>query len=209
MLDESYDTIVIGDGPGDNTAEMARKYSQVVELPYNIGIGGAVQTGFRYAHQNNYDFCIQIDGDGQHIPSEIIKLLQYQRQTNHDITIGSRFLNKVSFQSTWARRFGSRVISTVMNLLFVNCHITDPTSGMRLMNRDAIRIFSKHYPLDFPEPVSLAWALELKMSIGETSVRMRPREYGESSISTLKSFSYMFRVLGSILLCKIMPQVIE
>ncbi len=201
-LDNCYDTIVIDDGSDDNTAEKAKKHSPVIQLLHNLGIGSAVQTGIRYAYRNNYDFCIQIDGDGQHIPDEIAKLLKHQEETNNAITVGTRFLENPSLRSTWARYFGNKVISLILNRLFVDCRITDPTSGMRLMNLNAMSFFSRQYPLDFPEPISLAWALKRKMGIGETPVKMRPRKYGRSSISLLKSFSYMFRVSALILVCR-------
>ncbi len=201
-LGEGYDIIVIDDGSHDSTSKIASAYAPVVQLLDNLGIGGAVQTGIKYAYQNDYDFCVQIDGDGQHLPCEVVKLIKHQQETDQAIIIGSRYIDNASFQSSWARRFGSRIIAWELNRFFSNCHITDPTSGMRLMNREAIQFFFNQYPYDFPEPISLAWALKRGISVGEISVKMRSRKYGMSSISTFQSFSYMFRVLSYILVCK-------
>ena len=199
---DNYSTIVIDDGSADNTATIAGKWSPVVRLVRNLGIGGAVQTGIKYAFQHDFDFCVQIDGDGQHPPQEVRKLIKHYRQHKNAITIGSRYINNDSFRSTWARRLGSKLIAGSLNTLFDQCHVSDPTSGMRLMDRDAIDFFARRYPHDYPEPISLAWALKQGLSVGETPVKMRPREHGESSILGLKSVAYMVRVLGYVLLAR-------
>lgn len=200
---KGYDTIVIDDGSIDSTYEIARQFSPAVRLLKNIGIGGAVQTGIKYAYSNGFDFCVQIDGDGQHQPDEIEKLLEAYKNKPRSIIIGSRYLENDSFQSTWARRFGSRAIAKALNTLFTQCSITDPTSGMRLLDRNVIEFFAKHYPYDYPEPISLAWALKEGFTVGETQVKMRKRMYGKSSIIGIKPISYMLRVLGYILLARL------
>ncbi len=201
---QGYETIVIDDGSRDETYNVARRLSPTVKLLRNLGIGGAVQTGIKYAFSNGFDFCVQLDGDGQHPPSEVAKLLQAYGKEPRSIIIGSRYLQHDTFRSTWARRFGGQAIAWALNTLFSQCHITDPTSGMRLMDREAIAFFANHYPHDFPEPISLAWALKEGFTVGEISAQMRAREHGSSSIIGLKPIIYMLRVLGYIALARLM-----
>lgn len=201
---QGYETIVIDDGSQDATYKIARQFSPAVQLLRNLGIGGAVKTGFKYAHGKGFDFCVQIDGDGQHHPGEISKLLRAYQEKPRSIIIGSRYLQNDTFRSTYARRFGGRVIAKTLNALFPLCSVTDPTSGMRLMDRKVIEFFAKHYPHDFPEPISLAWALKMGFTVGEIHVKMRTRMHGKSSIGGLKPISYMFRVLGYIVLARFM-----
>ncbi|MCX7090645.1 MAG: glycosyltransferase family 2 protein [Legionellales bacterium] len=195
--------IVIDDGSSDATYDIASKRALTIKLLKNLGIGGAVQTGIKYAAENDFDFCIQIDGDGQHPPSEISKLLKSHQNDPYAMIIGSHYLCNESFRSTFSRRFGGKVISQIIHVLFRRARITDPTSGMRLMDRRAIRFFAKHYPLDYPEPISLAWALKSGLDVGECAVKMRSRNKGESSIHGWKPLVYMFRVLGYITLARI------
>jgi glycosyltransferase involved in cell wall biosynthesis len=201
---QGYETIVIDDGSQDKTYQIARHLSPTVKLLRNLGIGGAVQTGIKYAQSNGFDFCIQIDGDGQHPPSEVAKLLKAYQEKPHSIIIGSRYLRHDTFRSTWARRFGGQSIAWSLNYLFQKCAVTDPTSGMRLMDRKAINFFAEHYPHDFPEPISLAWALKESFSVGEVPVQMRAREHGNSSIIGLKPIIYMLRVLGYLVLARLL-----
>lgn len=197
-----FDTIVIDDGSIDDTYQVACQRSPTVRLIRNLGIGGAVQTGIKYARDKGYDFCVQIDGDGQHPPGEVSRLLQAYLANPRSILIGSRYLKRNTFQSTWARRFGGRTIAWALNSLFGQQAITDPTSGMRLMDRKAIEFFARHYPHDFPEPISLAWALKEGLTVGEVAVQMRSRQHGNSSISGLKPIFYMIRVLGYIVIAR-------
>ena len=200
---QDYETIVVDDGSSDTTYQMANELSPAIKLLRNLGIGGAVQTGLKYGQNNDFDFCVQIDGDGQHPPSEVSKLLQAYLEIPNSIIIGSRYLNHDTFRSTLARRVGGQAIAGALNILFTHCKITDPTSGMRLMDRKAIKFFAKHYPHDFPEPISLAWALKEGLSVSEVPVQMRERAHGDSSIIGLKSLAYMLRVLGYILLTRL------
>lgn len=200
---ECYATIVVDDGSSDATYDTAVQLSPVIRLLRNLGIGGAVQTGIKYAAANNYDFCVQIDGDGQHPPSEIAKLLNAYQKSPCSIIVGSRYLCNDSFRSSFARRFGGQAIAWSLNTLFRRCNISDPTSGMRLMDRHAIKFFSHSYPHDFPEPISLAWALRQELSVGECAVKMRSRTHGQSSIAGWKRLAYMFRVLGYVALTRL------
>jgi glycosyltransferase involved in cell wall biosynthesis len=194
---------VIDDGSWDATCAVAAAHSPVARLPQNLGIGGAVQTGIKYAARQNFDFCVQIDGDGQHDPRAIETLLDAYRKHPANITIGSRFIDRSGFCSTRLRRAGIRLIVLALEALFHGGRITDPTSGMRLFDRAAIAFFAKSYPTDFPEPISLAWAMRAGLTVSEVPVEMRARETGVSSIDGLKSASYMIRVLGYILLARL------
>jgi glycosyltransferase involved in cell wall biosynthesis len=198
-----YHTLVVDDGSSDATSAIASARSPVARLTQNLGIGGAVQTGIKYAARQDFDFCIQIDGDGQHDPREIERLLDAYARRPANITIGSRFIDSTGFCSTRMRRAGIKLIARALNTLFAGGRITDPTSGMRLLDRRAIAFFAKAYPMDFPEPISLAWAMRAGLTVGEVPVEMRARETGVSSIDGLKSVSYMIRVLGYILLARI------
>ena len=198
-----YHTLVVDDGSSNSTSAVASAHSPVVRLIANLEIGGAVQTGLKYAARNAYDFCIQIDGDGQHDPREIDALLDAYRQRPCNIVIGSRFIDNAGFRSTIARRLGSKLIAIALNYLFTGGRVSDPTSGMRLLDRRAMEFFTRRYPQDFPEPISLAWAKRAGLTIGEAAVRMRAREAGESSIDGFKSLTYMIRVLGYILLARL------
>lgn len=204
-----YATIVVDDGSRDATYQIASQLSPSIRLLRNLGIGGAVQTGIKYAERNGFDFCIQIDGDGQHPPGEIVKLLKAYGEAPHSIIIGSRYLLHDTFRSTWARRFGCQTIACALNSLFPKCRVSDPTSGMRLMDRKTIELFAQRYPHDFPEPISLAWALKEGLSVSEVAVKMREREHGNSSIIGLKPIAYMLRVLGYIFLARIMHSTLR
>lgn len=194
-LDARCDTLVVDDGSTDDTCDKAEPLSPCVRLLRNLGIGGAVQTGFKYAQRHNYDFCIQIDGDGQHPPDQILRLLARYRKNNPNIVIGSRYLAPSAYQSPWARRLGSRLIALTINGLFAKVAVTDPTSGMRLMDRTAIDFFVDAYPHDYPEPISIAWALRHGLTVVEEPVNMRPRDHGVSSINGFRTLAYMLRVI--------------
>ena len=195
------DLLVIDDASTDNTAEVVSGKLPVIRLVRNLGIGGAVQTGLKYALRNGYELALQIDGDGQHPPEQIPNMLAHYREVPVNILIGSRFLEEGGFNSTFLRRQGIFLIRWTLNLLY-GSRITDPTSGMRLMDRKAIALFSEHYPQDYPEPISIANALEQGMSVAEVSVSMRSRMSGKSTISGLWSLIYMIQVVGYILLTK-------
>ncbi|MCZ8513992.1 glycosyltransferase family 2 protein [Paenibacillus filicis] len=194
------DILVINDCSQDATSATARKSEgvKVVDLPYNLGIGGAVQTGFMYAHAHDYDFMVQIDGDGQHMPKEVDKLFLTMSRTGADMVIGSRFLDIKSFRTSWTRRLGIKVFYVLFRLL-IQTKVTDSTSGFRIYNRKSIQLLSKHYPDDYPEPDAIILLKKHGLHICEVGVEMRQREHGSSSITPIKSPYYMMKVILSIL----------
>lgn len=193
------DILVVNDCSQDETALCARQAGgvKVIDLPCNLGIGGAVQTGFKFARNNGYRYMAQVDGDGQHVPGEVAKLQQVMRQSGCDMVIGSRFLDVDSFRTSWARRLGIKVFYYLFRLL-IHDKITDGTSGFRLYNRSCIELLASQYPDDYPEPDAVVLLKKHGLQICEVGVRMRPREYGESSITPLKSPYYMAKVMVSI-----------
>lgn len=187
------DELIVDDGSTDETYEVARRLGRVIKLPCNLGIGGAVQTGFKYAKHHGYRWCIQVDGDGQHPPGEILKLWKAARAGEANIVAGSRFINKSGFQSTWLRRAGIQWIRGIIKFI-THWDITDPTSGFRVMDEKAIAVFAADYPLDYPEPVSIVIAQKRGLTVKEIPVTMRAREAGTSTFAGAKALSYMFRV---------------
>jgi len=197
------DILVVDDGSSDATRREAARWARCIRLPVNLGIGGAVQTGIRFADRNGYDACIQVDGDGQHPADQIAGLVVTMRAQRAQLVIGSRYMDdNDGFKSSFMRRLGGWVISKTLGICFGPCKITDPTSGFRLMNRDAIEFFSRRYPTDFPEPISIAWALVRGFEIIEAPVVMRRRQAGISSIRMLRTLSYMIRVVVYIILAR-------
>lgn len=197
-LDIPIDVVVIDDGSDDGTAEAAKLAGAVViSLPYNMGIGGAVQTGFQYAVKNGYQTAVQVDGDGQHIPEEIISLLDTMEKINVDVVIGSRFLGKGDFFSSFPRRLGIWVFKAV-NSFFLRQKITDNTSGFRAYNQKAIAFLAEYYPYDYPEPESVILLKKNGFTLFEIPARMRERTHGRSSISTFRAIYYMVKVLLAI-----------
>ncbi len=191
--------IVVNDCSTDTTSEVISKLNCVkLNLPINLGIGGAVQTGFKYAFKNGYDYAIQIDGDGQHPANEIPKLVNLCVENNMDVVIGSRFINKEGFQSSAIRRFGINYFKW-LNRLLVGETINDSTSGYRLLNRKAMEIVYDYYPDEYPEPEAIILYSLNKLKIGEMSVTMKERQGGVSSIGTTASVYYMFKVTLAIL----------
>ena len=201
-LSNSFDCLVVDDGSIDGTAQVAAEFATVIRLPINVGIGGAVRTAIEYAYRNGYDFCVQVDGDGQHDPQAIENLYKLQQSQNLDIVIGSRFIAEAGFRSTFFRRIGISILSGLLRLLY-QIKISDPTSGFRLINRKVMAIFIHEYPTDYPEPISIATALNAKASIGEVSVEMRPRLHGNSSITGFDGIGYMIRVCCAVTLSRL------
>lgn len=198
VVDAGYDYVVVNDGSKDNTLSVCRANDiNVIDLPQNLGIGGAVQTGHLYARDMDYDVDIQLDGDGQHDPAYLGKLVA-EIQNGADLVIGSRFLEQTEgFQSTFMRRVGITWLSFWIKLL-TGKRITDPTSGFRACGRRAVNLFAQSYPIDYPEPDSIAHALRLGMDVREVSVEMRERQGGVSSIGGFKSVYYMIKVTLAI-----------
>jgi glycosyltransferase involved in cell wall biosynthesis len=194
-LGEGYDAIVINDDSSDRTFAVARKEgAKVIDLPCNLGIGGAVQTGFRYALRNGYDACVQVDGDGQH-PTEVIpNLVKTLVEEKCDLVIGSRFIAKTDYDISFMRRIGIQIISLFLRVS-TGMRIKDPTSGFRAINTKAIRLFAHEYPQDFPEPESLIFAHKYRFKIKEVPAEMINRMHGSSSITPVKAAYYMVKVL--------------
>jgi len=191
--------IVINDCSNDNTKAIINKLECVaLNLPVNLGIGGAVQTGYRYAKENNFDYCIQVDGDGQHPSSEIPKLLDEIMKGTHDLVIGSRFIDKQGFQSSGMRRLGIGFLRNWIKL-FAGITIYDNTSGFRLVNKKLIDLFSKSYPDEYPEPESLIMVSKKGYKISEVAVLMQERQGGESSIRAFDQLYYMAKVSLAII----------
>ena len=192
--DHEITAIVINDCSTDNTRVIAEKNNtNVIDLPMNLGIGGAVQTGFKYAFNHNFDMAIQLDGDGQHPPSEIIKLVNNYENQPVNVIIGSRFINGNGFQSSLFRRLGIRYFYW-LNRLFTGNRIFDSTSGFRLLDKKAIELAAENYPNDYPEPESLVIFAKASLIIREIPVNMRARLGGKSSINRGSSLFYMIKV---------------
>lgn len=195
-LDEDIDYVFINDGSKDNTEQLCKEYNlNCVTLIQNLGIGGAVQTGYIYALKNNYDIAIQFDGDGQHEASYILKLCEEIENGNCDFSIGSRYIkgSQSEFKSTFMRRFGSTILSFLIKLV-TGKKITDPTSGFRAANKKVIQIFANNYPTDYPEPESIVELSKMGIKIKDVPVVMHERKEGKSSITVFKSLYYMIKV---------------
>lgn len=194
----SITVIVVNDCSLDSTSEIISKLNCVaLDLPVNLGIGGAVQTGFKYAFENGFDYAIQIDGDGQHPASEIPKLISAAKENNLDVVIGSRFISKEGFQSSAIRRFGINYFK-LLNRFLVGVTINDSTSGFRLINKKTLEIVSDYYPDEYPEPEAIILYSLNKLNIGEVSVTMKERQGGVSSIGASSSIYYMLKVTLAI-----------
>lgn len=200
---KEFDYVIINDCSTDRTRQICeQKGYNVVNLPINLGIGGAVQTGYKYAYTNGYDVAVQVDGDGQHDPEFLNKMAEYIEKNKVDMVIGSRFIEKKGFQSSVTRRMGIKFFSVLIKLL-TGSVITDPTSGLRMVGRNVIEIFAKDYPRDYPEPESVVAVLRKKLVVKEIPVIMHEREGGVSSISPKKSIYYMIKVTLAILIERI------
>jgi hypothetical protein len=197
------DIVVINDGSSDRTCAIAEQHVNVISLATNLGIGGAVQTGFKYACRKNYGTVIQFDGDGQHIAAEIPNLLNSLQESGAHMAIGSRFLEPHNgFRSTFMRRIGIRIFQTV-NSLIIGQRITDNTSGFRAYAKQTLPFLARYYPVDYPEPETVILLGKNGFSISEISTMMRERRAGGSSITGLVSAYYMIKVLLAILMAAI------
>lgn len=200
-VDNRYDVIVINDGSKDNTLKLLKENDiPYIDLINNLGIGGAVQTGYKYAFSNGYDVAVQFDGDGQHSIENVKDIIKPIEEGKCNMVIGSRFVDKSSskFKSTKIRRVGINIISFFIKLV-TKKKIYDTTSGFRAIDRNLIKLFSRDYPVEYPEPVSTATILRKKYEVEEVPVKMNERENGVSSIRKWKNVYYMFNVILSIL----------
>lgn len=194
-----YDYVIVNDGSKDNTLKICKENNfNVIDLPVNLGIGGAVQTGYKYAFLNNYDYAIQIDGDGQHNSDEVEKLLNYLITSKSNLVIGSRFIKNEGFQSTFLRRVGINYFSKLIKLITGKI-VTDPTSGFRMCDKKIIEMFAKNYPTDYPEPESIVTVIKNGYKVNEIDVLMNEREGGVSSIGGVKAIYYMIKVTLAII----------
>jgi len=195
-----FDYVIVNDCSKDHTLEICRKNKlNVLDLPINLGIGGAVQTGYLYAYSNGYDIAVQMDGDGQHDAAYLDMMVNELHSQELDMVIGSRFIENEGFQSSRLRRFGIQFFTFLIRVLFGK-KITDATSGMRMCNRRVMELFIKDYPRDYPEPETTARLLRHKYKVKEVPVIMKERKGGVSSISMGKSAYYMVKVSLAILI---------
>ena len=193
------DPVVVNDCSTDATAEVISRLDCVaLHLPVNLGIGGAVQTGFKFAFENGYDLAVQVDGDGQHPAAEIPKLVNVLKERNLDVVIGSRFIEKRGFQSSAIRRTGIGYFRR-LNKMLTGMDISDSTSGFRLLNRKALEVLSEYYPDEYPEPEAIVIYAKNKLKVGEVPVSMLERQGGVSSIGFTASIYYMWKVTLGIL----------
>lgn len=195
-----YDYVVVNDCSIDKTYNIC-KDNQIncLDLPINLGIGGAVQSGYIYAYRNGYDLAVQFDGDGQHSAKYLHTMEKEISDNQLDMCIGSRFITNEGFQSSFLRRVGIKHFTMLIKFL-TGQTITDPTSGMRMVNRDIMEIYSKDYPQDYPEPESVVHILVRGKKVKEIPVIMNERSEGVSSISPGKSVYYMIKVTLAILI---------
>jgi glycosyltransferase involved in cell wall biosynthesis len=192
----TFDVVVVDDGSTDDTASQAASASAtLIRLPFNLGIGGAVQTGFQYALERGYDYMAQVDGDGQHEAAELHKLVAAMRDDpDVDVVCGSRFLSaEHSYPAPISRRTGVHLFAFALRLM-LRQPVTDPTSGFRLYNRRAIALFARDYPHDFPEVEAILMLHDHRLRMMEVPVRMKLRGTGRSSITKSRSLYYMIKV---------------
>lgn len=188
------DYIVVNDGSTDKTRVLLDEHKfNHMDLPINLGIGGAMQTGYQYALDHGYDYAIQLDADGQHNPDDLLGLIEEIRETDYDMVIGSRFVEKSAYRGSLPRRIGIYYFYQFIYLL-TRMKITDPTSGYRIVNRKVIESFTKYYPTDYPEVEVLVNLARRNFKIKEIKVEMNQRQGGKSSITPKKSIYYMFKV---------------
>ena len=194
-FDPDFAIVVVDDGSTDATAAAAERLgAQVVRLPFNLGIGGAVQTGFRYAFENGFAVAVRVDGDGQHDPAQLGALLAPVLADEADIVVGTRFASDGGYRSSRSRRLGISILAGTLSVI-VRRRVTDPTSGFQALNRRAIALFAADYPHDYPEVEAALMVHKHQLRMTEVPVQMRERSAGRSSIGALASVYYMVKVL--------------
>ena len=203
-FDSTIDVVVIDDASADETVAIAERHgATVLPLLFNVGIGGAVQTGFRYARDEGYEIAVRLDGDGQHDASELEKLITPLRADEADLVIGSRFVDPDgSYRPPFARRVGIRVFAGLVSLLGGQ-KVTDTTSGFSAMNRAGIELFATEYPHDYPEVEATLVALRSGLRLAQVQVEMRERQAGTSSITFVRSLYYIVKVMLALLVASL------
>jgi glycosyltransferase involved in cell wall biosynthesis len=205
--DRRWDVVVVDDSSSDGTVEVARRHHvEVLCLAHNLGIGGAVQTGFRYAARAGYPVTVQLDADGQHPADAIDSLAEPILRGEADVVIGSRFLEAGGFKSTASRRAGILVLSRLVSWI-VRSRITDPTSGFRAFGTEATRLLAREYPVDYPEPEAVVLLSKHGFRLLEIPVHMRTRRGGASSIAGWKSLYYMVKVILALLVASAQKRI--
>jgi glycosyltransferase involved in cell wall biosynthesis len=196
--DPGLDVVVVSDGSLDGTAAAAEAAgARVLRLPFNLGIGGAVQTGFKFAWEQGYDLAVRCDGDGQHVPAELPKVVGPVVAGAADIAVGSRFAGGDGYRSSASRRVGIRLLAAVVSAI-ARQRVTDTTSGFQALNRRALGLFAADYPHDYPEVEGMVMTIRHQLRLVEVPVQMREREHGRSSITALRSVYYMVKVLVAL-----------
>jgi glycosyltransferase involved in cell wall biosynthesis len=197
-FDPGMDVVVVDDASADATARIAAEHgAHVVRLPFNLGIGGAVQTGYRYAFEHGFDVAVQVDGDGQHDPAQLPLILGPLLDGDADLVVGSRFAGDGEYRSTATRRVGITIFARVVSAV-VRQRVTDTTSGFRAVNRKGIALFAADYPHDYPEVEATVMCVKHRLRLTEVPVTMRERTGGRSSITAVRSIYYMTKVLLAI-----------
>lgn len=198
------DYIIVNDCSTDETEKVLKAHGfNYINNPINLGIGGGVQVGYMYARDNGYDIAVQMDGDGQHDPRYLSKVVQPVAEGKYDMSIGSRFIEKEGFQTSFMRRLGINIIS-MMIFLLSGKRIKDTTSGFRACNRKLIEFFSRSYADDYPEPEAILACFVNGYSVGEVAVVMEERQGGVSSINTIRSMHYMIKVCLALIVVRIL-----
>jgi glycosyltransferase involved in cell wall biosynthesis len=196
--DPGLDVVVVSDGSLDGTVTAAEAAgARVLRLPFNLGIGGAVQTGFKFAWEQGYDLAVRCDGDGQHVPAELPKVVEPVVAGEADIAVGSRFAGGDGYRSSASRRVGIRLLAAVVSAI-ARQRVTDTTSGFQALNRRALGLFAADYPHDYPEVEGMVMTIRHQLRLVEVPVQMREREHGRSSITALRSVYYMVKVLVAL-----------
>ncbi len=197
-FDPEIVVVVVSDGSTDRTADTAAAAGALVlRLPFNLGIGGAVQTGFRYAWEHGYDLAVRCDGDGQHVPGELPSVIAPVVRGDADIAVGSRFVAGAGYRSSASRRVGIRLLATLVSAI-ARQRVTDTTSGFQALNRRALELFAADYPHDYPEVEGMVMTIKHRLRLVEVPVQMREREHGRSSITAVRSIYYMAKVLTAL-----------